>query len=131
MFNDGLSTLIQANKLCDMYREQCLTLEEEVCRLKEENDVSRSMFKDRASQMSKRLTTMNSRYEALEARRNLEMEGYKTDVQLLRKKVHDMEKHMIKVCWEFDAVWICCLNFKVTSSSIGSCLNLPLRTCSW
>ena len=52
----------QANKLCDMYREQCLTLEEELCKLKEENDISRSMFKERTSQMTKRLTTVNSRF---------------------------------------------------------------------
>eukprot|EP00116_Pleurobrachia_bachei_P000739 sb/3461001/ len=89
--------LEQANKLCDMYREQCLTLEEELCRLKEENDVSRSLFKERTSQMSKRLTTMNSRYEALESRRNLEIEGFKTDVQMLRKRVQELEKQLIRV----------------------------------
>ncbi|KAL5256049.1 hypothetical protein ACHWQZ_G011309 [Mnemiopsis leidyi] len=89
--------LDQANKLCDMYREQCLTLEEELCKVKEENDVSRSLFKERTSQMTKRLTTMNSRYEALDSRRTLEMEGFKTDVQMLRKKVHDLEKQLFKV----------------------------------
>ena len=57
--------IYQANKLCDMYREQCLTLEEELCKIKEENDVSRSMFKERTSQMTRRLTTMNSRLELL------------------------------------------------------------------
>ena len=55
------ATIFQANKLCDMYREQCLTLEEELCKVKEENDVSRSLFKERTSQMTRRLTTMNSR----------------------------------------------------------------------
>ena len=37
------------------------------------------------------------RYEALEGRRGLEMEGFRTDVQMLRKKVHDLEKQLFKV----------------------------------
>ena len=37
------------------------------------------------------------RYEALDSRRTLEMEGFKTDVQMLRKKVHDLEKQLFKV----------------------------------
>ena len=37
------------------------------------------------------------RYEALDGRRTLEMEGFKTDVQMLRKKVHDLEKQLFKV----------------------------------
>lgn len=80
-----------------MYREQCLGLEEQVCILKEETDVSRSLFKERTTKMSKRLTTMNSRYESLESRRTLEIEGFKTDVQMLRKKVHDLEKQLFRV----------------------------------
>jgi len=96
--NKNLQTeLDQANKLCDMYREQCIGLEEQVCILKEENDVSRSLFKERTTKMSKRLTTMNSRYESLESRRTLEIEGFKTDVQMLRKKVHDLEKQLFRV----------------------------------
>ena len=40
---------------------------------------------------------MNSRYEALEKRRSLEVEGYKNDVRILRQKLKDLEKKLYKV----------------------------------
>ena len=40
---------------------------------------------------------MNQRYEALEKRRNLEVEGFKTDVKTLRTRLKDVEKQLYKV----------------------------------
>lgn len=47
--------------------------------------------------MAKRLQLMTQRYEALEKRRAMEVEGFKTDIKLLRQKVKDVEKHLFKV----------------------------------
>ncbi len=47
--------------------------------------------------MAKRLQLMTKRYEALEKRRAMEVEGFKTDIKLLRqKKVKDVEKYLLK-----------------------------------
>lgn len=40
---------------------------------------------------------MTQRYEALEKRRNMEVEGFKTDIKLLRQRLRDVEKQLFKV----------------------------------
>lgn len=40
---------------------------------------------------------MRKRYEALENRRILEVEGFKTDIKVLRQKLKDLEQMLYKV----------------------------------
>lgn len=47
--------------------------------------------------MGKRLQVMTKRYEALENRRVLEVEGFKTDIKALRQKLKDLEQMLYKV----------------------------------
>lgn len=47
--------------------------------------------------MAKRLQLMTQRYEALEKRRAMEVEGFKTDLKHLRQKLKDVEKQLLKV----------------------------------
>ena len=47
--------------------------------------------------MSKRLGLMNQRYQDLEKRRNLEVEGFKTDIKHLRQRLKELEKQLFKV----------------------------------
>lgn len=47
--------------------------------------------------MAKRLQLMTQRYEALEKRRTMEVEGFKTDLKHLRQKLKDVEKQLLKV----------------------------------
>ncbi|KAM4675565.1 coiled-coil domain-containing protein 77 [Discoglossus pictus] len=89
--------LAQAHRLADMYREQCVTLEDELGRIREEGDVGREIFKERSDKVAKRLQLMTKRYEALEKRRNMEVEGFKTDIKLLRQRLKDVEKQLFKV----------------------------------
>ena len=42
---------------------------------------------------------MNQRYEALEKRRGLEVEGFKNDIKILRGRLKDVEKQLFKVCF--------------------------------
>ena len=53
---------------------------------------------DRSDKMAKRLQLMTQRYEALEKRRSMEAEGFKADLKLLRRKLKDVEKQLLKVC---------------------------------
>ncbi|XP_073798181.1 coiled-coil domain-containing protein 77 isoform X2 [Danio rerio] len=89
--------LKQAHKLADMYRDQCVSLETELSQIREEGDVGREIFKERSDKMAKRLQLMTRRYEALEKRRVMEVEGFKTDIRLLRQKVKDVEKILFKL----------------------------------
>lgn len=87
----------QSNKLAEMYREQCIGLEDELSRIREQTDVSKEIFKERTEKMTKRLSLMNARYESLEKRRALEVEGFKTDIRMLRDKLKIVEKQLYKV----------------------------------
>ncbi|XP_074727739.1 coiled-coil domain-containing protein 77 isoform X2 [Strix uralensis] len=89
--------LQQEQRLSNMYREQCVTLEGELARICEERDVGRELFKERSEKMGKRLKLMTQRYEALEKRRNMEVEGFKNDIKQLRQKLKDVEKQLFKV----------------------------------
>jgi len=40
---------------------------------------------------------MNKRYSELERRRNLEVEGFQTDIKQLRSRLKDVEKQLYKV----------------------------------
>lgn len=87
----------QANKLAEMYREQVIQLEDELSRIREEGMVGKELFKERSEKMAKRLELMNQRYADLERRRNLEVEGFKTDIRQLRNRLKDLEKQLYKV----------------------------------
>ncbi|KAK2498237.1 hypothetical protein MC885_013040 [Smutsia gigantea] len=88
--------LVQEKKLSNMYHEQCISLEEELAQIREEEAVKRETFKDHTNKMGKRLQIMTKRYEALENRRVLEVEGYKTDIKALRQKLKDFEQMLCK-----------------------------------
>ncbi|XP_061220032.1 coiled-coil domain-containing protein 77 [Neopsephotus bourkii] len=89
--------LIQEQRLSNMYREQCITLEDELARIREEGNVGRELFKERSEKMVKRLKLMTQRYEALEKRRNMEAEGFMNDIKQLRQKLKEVEKQLFKV----------------------------------
>ncbi|NXX92567.1 CCD77 protein, partial [Centropus bengalensis] len=93
--------LVQEQRLSNMYREQCITLEGELARLREAGDAGRDLFKERSEKMGKRLKLMTQRYEALEKRRNMDVEGFKNDIKQLRQKLKDVEKQLFKVTLNF------------------------------
>ncbi|KAM4819744.1 coiled-coil domain-containing protein 77 [Thomomys bottae] len=95
--------LAQEQKLSAMYQEQCISLEEELARIREEEGVRRDIFKDRSHKMGKRLQMMTKRYEALEQRRVLEVEGFKTDIRVLRQKLKDLEQMLYKATLSIQA----------------------------
>ncbi|RDD47248.1 Coiled-coil domain-containing protein 77 [Trichoplax sp. H2] len=89
--------LTQVQKLADMYREQCINFEDELCKLREQEDASQQAFHERTEKLRKRLALMNQRYLALEQRRVLEVEGFKNDIKTLRNRLQDVEKQILKV----------------------------------
>lgn len=87
----------QQQNLAEMYREQVIQLEDELVRTREEGVLSQDIFKDRAHKLRERLESMSTRYQNLERRRQLEMEGYRTDIATLRKKLRDVERQLLKL----------------------------------
>ncbi|NXQ21433.1 CCD77 protein, partial [Peucedramus taeniatus] len=89
--------LVQEKHLSHMYREQCVSLEGEVARIREERDAGKELFKERSDKMGKRLKLMTQRCEALEKRRSMEVEGFKNEIKQLQQNLKDVEKKIYKV----------------------------------
>ena len=47
--------------------------------------------------MGRRLALSNDRFKELERRRNMEIEGFKTDIKMLRQKLKYVEKQLFRV----------------------------------
>jgi len=97
VINQLRTTLEQAQNMAEMYREQVIGLEDELARIREEKDVGKDLFKEKTDKLTHRLHLMNQRYEALEKRRGLEVEGFKNDIRILRTRLKDVEKKLFKV----------------------------------
>lgn len=91
------SNLEQTQEMAEMYREQVIGLEDELARIREENDTGKDVFKEKTEKLTRRLQLMNQRYTALEKRRGLEVEGFKNDIKILRQRLKDVEKQLFKV----------------------------------
>uniref|UniRef100_A0A4W5KMG4 Coiled-coil domain containing 77 n=1 Tax=Hucho hucho TaxID=62062 RepID=A0A4W5KMG4_9TELE len=118
---EELQSLQRAYRLVEMYREQCVTLETDLAQIREEGDVGREIFKDRSDKIAKRLQMMTQRYEALEKRRAMEVEGFKTDIKHLRQKLKDVEKKLFKVSMtNVERLCVTCCMFILVF--VGSCV---------
>ena len=89
--------LEQSQHLAENYREQCIRGEEQLGKLREESELAKHLYQERGDKLSRRLQLLDQRYQALEQRRNLEVEGYKNDIKMLRGKMKDLERQLYKV----------------------------------
>ncbi|XP_063142185.1 coiled-coil domain-containing protein 77 isoform X2 [Rattus norvegicus] len=78
------------------YRKKEDKLGKVVPTLHENHHAQNEYVKDRSNKMGKRLQIMTRRYQALEHRRILEVEGFKTDIKALRQKLRDLEQTLYK-----------------------------------
>ena len=51
----------------------------------------------RVGKQAKRTSLWRHRFESLEKRRSLEVEGYKTDIKLLRQRLKELEKQLYRL----------------------------------
>ena len=91
--------MIRALTSNGLYMLQVIGLEDELARIREEKDIGKDLFKEKTEKLTTRLKLMNQRYEALEKRRGLEVEGFKSDIKILRGRLKDVEKQLFKVCF--------------------------------
>eukprot|EP00049_Salpingoeca_infusionum_P010179 m.172038 g.172038 ORF g.172038 m.172038 type:complete len:521 (+) comp14569_c0_seq2:128-1690(+) len=88
---------VMQETLADMYRQQCIQLEDELCRMKEERESSQDYGRKKAKSYAKRADMWKSRFHALEKRRQLEIEGYQTDIRMLRERMKELEKQLYRL----------------------------------
>ncbi|KAF6021040.1 CCDC77 [Bugula neritina] len=88
------------HKMSEMYRKQVMSLEDDIAGYKEKEHLTTDAYQNKVENMSKRYQIMKIRYEDLEKRRNLEVEGFKNDIKSLRKQLKDMERQLYKATVE-------------------------------
>lgn len=59
-------------------------------------------MQDRSEKIGQRLVLSNERFKDLERRRNMEIEGFKTDIKMLRQKLKYVEKQLFRVSSFFE-----------------------------
>jgi coiled-coil domain-containing protein 77 len=87
----------ESESMAEMYREQCIQLEDELSRLREERTVAKGVDSKKSKKLLQRLNLMKQRYEKLEKRRSLEAEGYKSSIKILRKRLTEVEKQIYRL----------------------------------
>lgn len=91
------SELEQAVKLADMFRSQYLKLQDDTAHIKEACETKCKAFSDKSERLTKRLDTADNKYKLLERRRATEVEGFKSDIKILRSRLKEMEKQILKI----------------------------------
>ncbi|KAG5449606.1 Coiled-coil domain-containing protein 77 [Clonorchis sinensis] len=84
-------------KLSAKYHERILELEEELVRSREEAATLKDTMKQQSEKLTQRLRLMSNRCRELERRRLFEMQGHRTDIEMLRKKLKGMEKQLLQL----------------------------------
>jgi coiled-coil domain-containing protein 77 len=87
----------ESESMAEMYREQCIQLEDELCRLREERTVAKGADSKKAKKLLQRLDLMKQRYQTLETRRTLEAEGYKSSIKILRTRLGEVEAQIYQL----------------------------------
>jgi hypothetical protein len=80
-------------------------------RLREEKTASKDLNMKRSKKIIRRLDLMKQRYEALEKRRLLEAEGYKSSIKILRKRLSEVEQHIYRLASQWAGGGRCSLSF--------------------
>ncbi|PNF26514.1 hypothetical protein B7P43_G13963 [Cryptotermes secundus] len=88
--------LQQKDSLLSMCQEQCIQLNEEATKWKEQVDISKKMFRDKTQKLAGQVTYVKNKYNDLDRRRKLEAEGFVNDTRILRGRLRDIEKNVRK-----------------------------------
>ncbi|XP_038048160.1 coiled-coil domain-containing protein 77-like [Patiria miniata] len=89
-----LQELDRCKEQLDVSKDDVLVISDHAL---EERQTQNLEIEDKTEKLAKRLHLMNQRYEAMEKRRNLEIEGFKNDTRILRNQLKDVEKQLYKV----------------------------------
>jgi coiled-coil domain-containing protein 77 len=81
----------------NLYQRQTSASEEDLAILKAQYAATQDLYEKRIRYLEGRLTTSKSKYQQLEERRNMEFEGYQTDIKSLRSSIKQLESAITKI----------------------------------
>uniref|UniRef100_A0A0K2U6K0 Coiledcoil domain containing 77 [Pan paniscus] n=1 Tax=Lepeophtheirus salmonis TaxID=72036 RepID=A0A0K2U6K0_LEPSM len=80
---------------CDSYRSKILTMESELDHLRDKNASQKEEANELLLKLKSRIDVHKNRFEDLESRRKLEMEGYQSDVRILTEKLRAVQRKLV------------------------------------
>ncbi|OON22100.1 hypothetical protein X801_02000 [Opisthorchis viverrini] len=89
------ATRTQSRELCTL--AGILELEGELVRSREEVAMLKDTMKQQSEKLTQRWRLMSNRCRELERRRRFEMQGHRTDIDMLRKKLKGVEKQLLQL----------------------------------
>ncbi|KAK6642316.1 hypothetical protein RUM44_014039 [Polyplax serrata] len=88
--------ILEKEKLATEYQQKALVLQQEVSQLQERAYICKRIFKEKTEKMATHVAYLKSKYEDLDRRRQLEAEGFHTDIRMLRERLKELEKKIDK-----------------------------------
>ncbi len=73
-----------------------LAMEKEMEDLRDQASANKQVLKNRTKSMVDQVDLLKDRYENLEGRRKKEVEGYQSDINLLRHKLRHVEQQLVR-----------------------------------
>jgi len=82
----------QRDSLVSMYQDQCIQLNEETAKYREQVDIAKKTFHEQTQKLAGQVTYLKNKFNDLDRRRKLEAEGFYNDIRILRGRLGDIEK---------------------------------------
>ncbi|XP_071439118.1 coiled-coil domain-containing protein 77-like isoform X2 [Hetaerina americana] len=92
MFKVFKGHLQNKDKLVKLYKDQCVSLENELWELNNSKDKSTEILQAQVEKMNDQLVNMKEKYQKLLQKRNFEAEGFKSDVKILKGRLQGLER---------------------------------------
>ncbi|KAJ4461691.1 putative CCDC77 protein [Paratrimastix pyriformis] len=90
----------QSTAFVSRFREQVQEAEENLNMFKEKHQLTVAEYESEVTRLKKKCNELAHRYQELDRRRNLEVEGFSTDIAMLRRQVAAQEAKLLKMVAE-------------------------------
>lgn len=89
--------LDESEEYRNLYETQCMRLEQEMCKLREEKEAAEEMFKDRIQKQMKQNDLLRKQSERLDERRRSDAEGFNSDIRLMKDSMKTLVHQIYKI----------------------------------
>ncbi|KAG7166547.1 Coiled-coil domain-containing protein 77-like [Homarus americanus] len=89
--------MIEAEELRTMYESQCLHLEQNMCKLKEQKEAVDQLYKERNQSLIQQIEMLKQDRKRLDERRRIDLKGFQSDIRLLKNDVKTVVHQLYKI----------------------------------
>ncbi|CAL4061125.1 unnamed protein product, partial [Meganyctiphanes norvegica] len=89
--------LEESEEYRNMYESQCVRLEQEMCKLREQKEAAEEMFKERIQKQIQQNDLLRKQSERLDERRRTDVEGFHSDIRLIKDSMKTLVHQIYKI----------------------------------